>query len=389
MNNGNMHHLEVDGKKIILIGTAHVSPRSVEEVQQVIEQEKPDTVCVELCESRYQNIVNANRWKDTTITKIIKEGKALLLLINLILSSYQKKLAAQFDIKPGQEMLQGIQSAEAVGADLCLADRDLQTTMMRLWRSISIWGKFKLLGQLLMSMFITEDMDEEEIEKMKQGDILTAALDEFGQSLPQIKTVLIDERDQYLAQKIKEAPGNKVVAVLGAGHVPGVKRELANDHNLEQLLYIPPTSKYVKILGWVIPLLILGIIASTFSVNKAAGIDQIVAWVLWNGSLAALGTMLALGHPFSILTAFVVSPISSLSPLLAAGWFAGLTEALIREPKVQDFESISDDISSWRGFWRNKVLHILMVVALANIGSSLGAVIGGIEVIRHFIGTFI
>ncbi|KUG05484.1 pheromone shutdown protein [hydrocarbon metagenome] len=389
MESDNIHYIELDGRQIILIGTAHVSARSVDDVKEVIQKEQPETVCIELCESRYRNITDADRWKNTNITKIIKDGQALLLLVNLILSSYQKRLAQQFNIKPGQEMLQGIASAKEVGAELCLADRDIQTTMMRLWRSIGLWGKTKLFFQLLMSMFIDEEIDEQEMEKMKSGDMLSSALEELAQAFPHIKSILIDERDQYLAQKIKEAPGNKVVAVLGAGHIPGIKQELAREHDMDELSRVLPPSKVTKIVGWAIPLLILALIISTFSVDKAAGMDQMAAWIIWNGSLAALGALLAFAHPFAILTAFVVSPISSLNPLLAAGWFAGLTEAIIRKPKVEDFENIAEDINSIRGFWNNKVTHVLLVVALANVGSSLGAMFGGLEVVRHFINTFV
>ncbi len=389
LTDGNVHHIEMDGKQIILIGTAHVSSKSVDEVREVIKEEQPETVCIELCPSRYRNIADTDRWKNTNITRIIKEGQALLLLVNLILSSYQKRLALQFDIKPGQEMMQGIASAEEIGASLCLADRDIQTTMMRIWRSIGLWGKMKLFFQLIMSMFINEEIDEQELEKMKSGDMLSSALEELSRSFPHIKSILIDERDQYLAQKIKEAPGNKVVAVLGAGHIPGIKLELSRENDLERLSQVMPASKITKIVAWAIPVLILALIASTFSVDKTAGIDQVAAWIIWNGSLSALGALLALAHPLSILTAFIVSPISSLNPLLAAGWFAGLIEAIIRKPKVQDFENIAEDINSVRGFWNNKVTHILLVVALANVGSSMGAMLGGLEVIRHFINTFI
>ncbi|KJS85291.1 MAG: conjugal transfer protein TraB [Peptococcaceae bacterium BICA1-8] len=387
MTSGNVHRLEIDGREIILIGTAHVSRKSVDEVKEIIQEEKPNTVCVELCQSRYQSISDANRWKNMDIIKVIKEGKALMLLINLILSSYQKRLARQFGIQPGQEMIQGIESANELGATLCLADRDIQTTMLRLWRGMGLWGKIKLFFQLVLSMFENEELSEEELEKMKSQDMLTAALNELSKSFPQFKAILIDERDRYLAQKIKEAPGNKIIAVLGAGHIPGIKNEILHDHDLAELSRVLPPSKTAKIIGWTIPVVILLIIASTFSVNKAAGIDQMLSWVLWNGSLAAIGTSLAFGHPLSILTAFLVAPISSLSPLLAAGWFAGLTEALIRKPNVQDFENMSEDVYSLKGFWRNKVTHILLVVVMANIGSTIGTLVGGADVVRQFINT--
>lgn len=388
MSSENVHHIEMDGRQIILIGTAHVSQKSVEEVKEVIEKEQPDTVCVELCQARYQSIIDKDKWKNTDIFQVVKEGKALLLLAKLILSSYQKKMANRFGLEPGQEMIQGITSAKEIGAELCLADRDIQITMLRLWRKIGFWGKLKLFFYVLLGIFVNEELSEEDMEKMKNKDMLTAALEELSSAFPQLKSIVIDERDKYLAQKIKEAPGDKVVAVLGAGHTPGIKEELANEHDLDKLTKVAPPSKITKIIGWSIPVLIIGIIASTFSVDRAAGIEQIISWFLWNGSLGVLGALLAFAHPLAILTAFLVSPFSSLSPLLAAGWFAGLTEAYIRKPNVNDFENLQEDIYTVRGFWRNKVTHVLLVVIFANLGSTIGAVIGGADVISRFISTF-
>lgn len=390
MAHHNVHYLKKDDKEIILIGTAHVSKHSVEEVKEVIEKEKPDTVCIELCESRYKTVTDKQAWKNTDIISIIKQKKALVLLVNLVLSSYQKRLAKKLGVSPGQEMLQALESAKAVEAEICLADRSIQVTLMRLWRGVDLWGKIKLLFQLIFTVISgDEDIGEEEIEAMKSQDMLSAALNDISKSFPEFKGVLIDERDQYLAEKIQNAPGQKIIAVLGAGHIPGVKEELFKKHDLAELTKIKAPSKLAKIIGWSLPLLILILIAATFSVDKSTGIDQILSWIIWNGGLAALGTLLALGHPLSILVAFLISPVSSLSPLLAAGWFAGLTEALIRKPNVKDFESIAEDIHTLKGFWKNKVTHVLLVVALANIGSSLGAVIGGADIVRHFINTFI
>lgn len=388
MTSENIHRIELDGREIILVGTAHVSKQSAEEVKAVIEHEQPDTVCIELCQARYQAVTDADRWKNTDIVKIIKERKALLLLANLIMSSYQKKLAKQFGIQPGQEMIQGIKSAEETGAELCLADRDIQITMMRLWRDIGLWGKLKLFFQLMLSLLLNEELDEEDIEKMKSKDMLSAALEELSRAFPRLKKIVIDERDRYLAQKIKSAPGDKIVAVLGAGHIPGILEEINRDHDLQALAEVSPPSKITRVIAWAIPLIIIAVIASTFSVDRATGIEQIISWILWNGSLGVLGALIALAHPLAILTAFVMAPISSLSPLLAAGWFAGLTEALVRRPNVQDFENLAEDVTTLKGFWRNKVTHILLVVIFANLGSTVGTIIGGADVIGKFIDTF-
>lgn len=388
MTGENVHRIDISGRQLILIGTAHVSKKSVEEVKEVIESEKPDTVCIELCQARYQSITNADSWGNTDIFKIIKERKAMLLLAILALSSYQKKLAKKFGIQPGQEMIQGIRSAEEIGAELCLADREIQVTMLRLWRNISFWGKIKLFFQLFLGMFYEEELSEEEMEKMKSQDMLSAAMEELSRSFPQVKSIIIDERDKFLAEKIKTASGQKIVAVVGAGHIPGIKEELLKDNDLDNLSKVLPASKAMSIIVWIIPLTIIAIIAATFSVDRTVGTEQIITWVLWNGSLGLVGALIALAHPLSMLTAFLAAPISSLSPLLAAGWFAGLTEALLRKPNVSDLENLTEDIHSVKGFWHNKVTRILLVVIFVNLGSTVGTIVGGAEVISRFVRTF-
>jgi len=223
---------------------------------------------------------------------------------------------------------------------------------------------------------------------MKSKDMLSAALDELSRSFPQLKSIIIDERDKFLAQKIKTSPGSKVVAVLGAGHIPGIKEVINEDHDLDQLAKILPAPGTARIIAWSIPILIIALIVSTFSVDRAMGIEQIITWIIWNGSLGMIGALIALAHPLSILTALLAAPISSLSPLLAAGWFAGLTEALVRKPNVNDFETLADDIHTLKGFWRNKVTRVLLVVVFVNLGSTAGTIIGGAEVISRFVSTF-
>lgn len=226
MSEANITKLNLDDKEVILIGTAHVSKKSAEQVKEVVATEKPDSVCVELDEQRYQSIINGDQWSKMDIFKVIKEKKATLLLMNLVISSFQKRIAKKMDIKPGQEMIQGIESAKEIDAELVLADRNIQITFTRIWHGIGLWGRVKLLLEIILSIFSDDKISEEELEKMKSEDALEAMLKEFTESFPQLKTPLIDERDQYLAQKIKEAPGNKVVAVLGAAHVPGVKENI-------------------------------------------------------------------------------------------------------------------------------------------------------------------
>lgn len=380
----NVTRIHLDDKEIILIGTAHVSKKSAEEVKEVIEAEQPDSVCVELDQGRYQSIMEGNQWKEMDIFKVIKEKRATLLLMNLVISSFQKRVAKQFGIKAGQEMIQGIESAKDVGAELVLADRNIQVTFSRIWGNLGFWGKAQLLMQIVGSIFSKEEISEEELERLKSQDMLNSMLNEFTEHFPRLKKPLIDERDQYLAQKIKEAPGEKVVAVVGAAHVPGIKKEIHKEHNLARLSKVPPKSKTPKMIGWAIPILIVSVILYTFLANPSAGMQQTISWVLWNGSFSALGAAIAFAHPLAILTAFVSAPITSLNPLLAAGWFAGLVQAMIRRPNVGDFEALAEDVHSMKGFWNNKVTRILLVIVLANLGSSLGTFIGGADVVRLF-----
>lgn len=383
--NEHITRLFLDDKEFILIGTAHVSKHSAEQVKEIIETERPDSVCIELDEQRFQTITEGNKWKDADIFKIIKEKKATLLLINLVISSFQKRIAKQFGINAGQEMIQGIESAKETGANLVLADRNIQITFSRIWHSVGLLGKFRLMMEIILSIFSDESITEEELEKLKSQDMLNSILNDFTASFPKLKSTLIDERDQYLAQKIKEAPGKKIVAVLGAAHVPGIKEEIHKEHDLAALSELPGKSKVPVMIGWAIPITIIALIAYTFIANPSVGAQQSISWVLWTGTFAALGTAIALGHPLSILTAFIVAPITTLHPLIAAGWFAGLTQAYVRRPSVRDFENLNEDVFSLKGFWNNKVTRTLLIVTLANIGGSIGTVIGGADVVRLFI----
>ena len=370
---GNVLRLSFEDKEIVLVGTAHVSRESVDLVQNVIEAEKPDTVCVELCPSRYQSIVDANQWKNTNILKVIKEKKAFLLLANLMLASFQRRIGEKFGVKPGAEMLQAMQSAESVGAHIHLADRDVRTTLSRTWRLMKFKSKVKVLAELLTSLGELGDIKEEDIESMKNKDVLEALLSEVGEKLPEIRSILIDERDQYLAQKIRTAPGEKIVAVVGAGHVPGIQKYWQAPVDLAALDEVPPPGKLAGILQWSFPLLIVGLIASVFfTAGAATGKDVIKWWVLANSGFAGLGAAMALGHPVTVLSAVVAAPFATLNPLIAAGWISGLVEAFMREPKVKDFEDLAQDISSWKGFWRNKITRILLVVVLTNLGAVTG-----------------
>ncbi len=379
----NIHRLTHDGREIILIGTAHVSKASADLVRTTIETEKPDTVCVELCESRWQSIQQKSRWREMDIVKVVKEKKAFLLLSNLILASFQRRIADKMDIQPGQEMITAIETADAVGARTWLADRDIRTTLARTWRSMPLWGKVKLIFQLLFSLGEVDDLQAEDIEKMKQEDVLNALLNEIGASQPVIREILIDERDRYLAQRIKSAPGEKIVAVVGAGHVPGIKTYWERDIDLDRLNILPPKNPLTASLKWIIPAAILLLFVYGFySGGSQAGSDMIMWWVAANGLLAGVGAIVAWGHPLTVVSSVLSAPLTSLNPMIAAGWVSGLVEAFSRKPKVRDFETLQDDIRSVRGFWSNKVTRILLVVVFTNLGSSLGTFIAFPMIVR-------
>ncbi|MBW2364859.1 MAG: TraB/GumN family protein [Deltaproteobacteria bacterium] len=371
-----IHKLNYQDKEIILLGTAHVSKESVKLVIETINEEKPDTVCVELCESRFQSIRQKERWQDTDIIKVIKEKKSFLLLANLLLASFQKRIAKKLGINPGEEMLKAIETGEAVGAAIHLADRDIRTTLARTWRAMGFFGKIKLMFQILLSASEIEDIKEEDVEKMKQEDMLESLLSEIGKSLPALKKILIDERNEYLAYKIRTAPGDKILAVVGAGHVPGIKEHFNDNIDIQTLEEFPPKRKISGTLKWILPMAILALfVLGFFYGGSKAGTDMIMWWILANGFFAGLGAVIALAHPLTILSAIFAAPLTSLNPMIAAGWVAGLVEALSRKPKVRDLENLPEDILSFKGFWKNKVTRILLVVVFANIGSSIGTFI--------------
>lgn len=371
--NNDIHRLSFEDKDIILVGTAHVSKESVRLVNNVIQAEKPDTVCVELCEARYQSIRQKDKWLDTDIIKVIKEKKSFLLLSNLLLASFQKRIADKFDIKPGEEMIKAIESGEAAGAKIHLSDRNIRITLAKTWHAMGLWGKVKLLFQMVLSIGEIEEISEEDIEKMKQEDVLETLLADVGKSLPVLKDILIDERDQYLTHKIRTAPGNRIVAVVGAGHVPGIKTYWNSDIDIKNLEQIPAKGKISAILKWMVPTAILILIVLGFyHGGTSGGTDMITWWVLANGILAGLGAVLALAHPLTIFSSVLAAPLTSLNPMIAAGWVSGLVEAFSRKPKVRDFQRLPEDILSIKGFWRNKITRILLVVVFTNIGSSLG-----------------
>ncbi len=361
--------IAADGKEIILVGTVHVSPESVEEVRETIETEDPDTVGVELCQGRYEILTKKKQWEEQEIMKIIREGKTYLLLANLLLSRFQKKVGEELGSEPGAEMVEAVKIAAEYDIPVSLLDRDITITLKRAWKAMGITEKLKLVYALLAAFFVDA---EEVVEELKNQDAITELMEELAEYAPGAKKVLIDERDQYIASKILESEGT-IVAVVGAGHLEGIKRLLQQGGiSREGLESVPHGRAWMKYLSYGILVSFSAIIGYAL---LYAGLETTLhilwLWVLITGSFSALGAVVALGHPLSVVTAFAAAPFTTLHPALAAGWFAGVVEAYMRKPKVADFEALRD-IGGLKDFYRNKVTRILLVTAFTNVGATAG-----------------
>ncbi len=380
--------LEFNGRKITLVGTAHVSKESVEEVKETIKNIQPDCVAVELDEKRADSIKNPDRYSQLDLVKVLKRKEGFLLLANLILSSYQRRMGLNAGVKPGDEMIAAMNAAEENNIRCSLVDRPIQITLKRAWGKNSFWGKCKLLGTLLASAFSKEEINPEEIEKLKQRNEMDSMMDELSEYMPVIKEVLIDERDRYLASKIWTSEGNNIVAVLGAGHLPGVKAHLEKlgagsaSSDVEDISQLPKPGITGKLLAFLIPACIIGLIIAGFVYGGVHAGNQILSsWFLWNAVPAAILTAVALGHPLAILVGFVGAPFTSLCPFIGIGFCTAIVQAIVCKPKVSDMENLQNDVNSVRGFYRNRILRTLLVFILSSIGSTLGTFIGGADII--------
>ena len=378
-----VHFLEVDGREFILVGTAHVSRESAELVRRVIEQEKPDRVCVELDAQRYQALTQKQRWESLDIKEVIRKKQLSTLMVNLLLSAYQKKLGVKLGVMPGTELLEATRVAEENGIPVSLCDRDVRVTLRRAWRSTPFLKKTLLLSAILTSVFDDKEVTEEQIEEMLKGDVLSELMKELGEAMPALKRVLIDERDMFLTHKMRDAEGERVVAVVGAGHVEGIKKALAEHQtaDLEAINTIPPVSPVWKWIGWGVPVAILGSIAYIgWSKGPEAAGDNALFWILANGIPCAIGAMVALAHPLTIVAAFVSAPFTSLTPVIGAAYVTAFVQAWVRPPVVKEFQTVGQDMSVVRKWWQNRLLRVFLAFLLPGIGSMLGSVVGGIEI---------
>lgn len=384
-NSPDFELLALPDKQVYLVGSAHVSQKSADAVERVITEFQPNSVCVELCESRFHSLMNPNRWQETDVFEVIKTKRTYVLLTQLVLAGFQKRLSKNLNVSPGEEMRRAIALAKERGAQIALIDRDVRITLKRVWGTASLWSLIKVMGSLLCATVSEQEISEEDIEKLKSQDVVTLLVDEFSRFLPSVKEVLIDERDLYMAAKIAACQGPRVVAVVGAGHVSGISRHIHKQIDLTPLETVPPPRKSLLILGWSVPVLILAFfIYGFFAMGAETSKQMVAAWILSTGVFSALGALVALPHPLTILAAFGSAPITALHPAIASGWVAGLVEAIIRKPKVRDLESLGEDITSFRGLWRNQVTKILLVVITTNLGTVVGVYLGAAYIVSLF-----
>lgn len=383
-----VHIVHQNDRTFLLIGTAHISQESVDLVKEVIEQEQPDCVCVELDEKRYTSLSQKKQWQSKDLKEIIRNKQLSTLMVNLLMSSFQKKLGSQLGVKPGAELLRACKSADKLNIPVALCDRDVRVTLRRAWKSTSFFKKGLLLATLFGSLFDKTEISEEKLKEIKEKDVLSELMSEMGESLPEVKKVLIDERDMYLTEKTKATQGNRIVAVVGAGHVAGMLQmfDQDNDDKIEALTTIPPISKGWKIAGWSVPVLILGSIAA---IGIQKGISDagasLLFWIMANGIPTAIGAMLALAHPLTTIGAFAAAPVTSLTPVIGAGYVAAFIQVMTRPPVVKEFESVGNDIATFGGWWKNKLLRVFLVFLLTGLGSSIGTWVGGYEIFKNLI----
>ncbi|MCG6149582.1 TraB/GumN family protein [Leptospira levettii] len=369
----------IDKTEVHILGTAHISKQSVEEVEKLIQSIKPDVICVELCESRMKSVEDPDYLKKLDIFKVFKERKMWLLLSSLILSSFQKKMGNQ-DIKPGDEMRKAITLGRSLKKPVLPVDREIQTTLKRSWGNVGFFSKMYLFSALLASLLVREDVSDEKIEEMKSDDILKDLFSQIPKKYESIKNVIIDERDVYLAEKIRvstlDKKVKKVVAVVGAGHLAGIERNIDLQNDLSVLDEVPKPKLWDSLSLIIYPVFFAGLIGyTTWSQGGEAGLDLFSKLIYIKGGLAALGALIAWAHPISILLAFVTAPIGTFVPIFKAGWVSALSESYLRKPLVEDFERIAEDSESFQGFWKNRVLHIFLVFFLPQFGSTIGTFI--------------
>lgn len=381
-----MHHVHVDGREFVVVGTAHISRESADLVREVIERERPDCVCIELDAQRHEALSKPERFESLDLKQVIRSQQLATLMLSLVMATYQRRLGFRLGIQPGTELMEASRTAEALGIPVALCDRDVRVTLRRAWAALGPWRKLMLLSSLMAGMFEKVELTEEDLRELRSEDVLSRLMRELGEAFPGLKAVLIDERDSYLTHRMKEAPGRKVVAVVGAGHVEGIRQALRAEGpvDLAELERMPTAGSAWKWLGWGIPAVILGSIAAIgLRQGAAAAGENLLYWVLANGIPSSVGAVVALGHPATIVSAFVAAPITSLTPVIGAGYVTAFVQSYFRPPLVRELRRVSEDLASLRGWWRNRLLRIFLVFVLTTLGSLLGTAVGGAEILSN------
>lgn len=378
-----------DGVHYTLLGTAHVSRASVEAVTEMAGSGNFDAIAVELCPARHQALTKQQQWKDMDLYRIIREKKAGLVMANLALGAYQRRIAEQFGIEPGAELKAAADAAEAHDMPLQLIDRDLATTLKRSYRAVPWYKRMMLTAGMVMSTVSSDEIDEEQIEKLKEGDILESTFTEFAEQSPELYEALIGERDRYMAARLRQEnlanAGQHILVVIGAGHLDGLAKYLSSDQEdptteVENLSKLPPPNRWIKFVPWVITALVITGFWLGFSKSPELGWRLVTLWVVINGGLSALGALIARAHPLTVLSAMIAAPLTSLNPMVAAGMVTGVIESWLRKPKVSDLERLRDDATTVKGWFTNPATRILLVFFFSNLGSAIGTWVAGLQI---------
>lgn len=378
--------VNLDGREFIIVGTAHISRQSADLVREVITNENPDTVCIELDQKRYKALSEKNRWENLDLKNLIRQKQLSTLIVNLVLSSYQKKLGEKLGVTPGTELLEAANTAKDLNLPIELCDRDVSITLKRAWHSMSFWQKLKLLVGGFGGIFEKQELTEEKLAELRRKDVLSEMMEELGKAMPVLKKVIIDERDTYIAEKMKNSKGEKIVSVVGAGHLNGIVKALQSNEgiDLSEIEIIPRPSSVTKIIGWGIPLIIIGsILFIGYSKGLSEAGDNAIFWILANGIPSALGAIIALAHPFTILASFLAAPITSLTPVIGAGYVAAFVQVFFQPPVVKEFQTVTTDFTRPLMWWKNKLLKVLLVFILTGIGSVIGTYVGFFEIVSN------
>lgn len=387
--------VRVGDVEIVLLGTAHVSPASVQAVRDLLASESFDAVAVELCESRQRAMLDPDAMSRMDLFSVVKNRQVAMVAASLALGAYQLRIAEQYGIEPGAELRAAIDGALDRGLPLALIDRDIGLTLRRTYASIPWWRRTELVGGLLSSVLTREKIEEAEIERLKQGDMLESTFSEFAEQSESLYRPVIEERDRYMAahlRRLADARGSgRVLAVVGAGHLAGIEKHLAETEPAPEavitaLEQAPPRARWPKVLPWVIVAVILAGFIIGFSRNTDVGMQMVVDWVVINGGLAALGGIAALAHPLTILAAAVGAPLTSLNPTIGIGFVTAATEIYLRKPQVGDFATLRRDVMQWKGWWHNRVSRVLLVFLFTTLGSAIGTYVGGARIFGRLFG---